>query len=190
MTQLELAADVLNRNFEMLKGTLGDFSDSDFHTRPYPDANHPAWQISHLISAETHMVSAFDPKAAAKLPDEFDKKFSKENCSKDDPAFFGSKAQLLDQFGKTRAATVAWVKTLKPADLDKPGPESLRSFAPTLGHVLEMVPMHVAMHIGLFQVTRRKLGKPVILTGSDHPRSSRRCRGLFLFNERPARADR
>jgi hypothetical protein len=162
MTSLELAADVLNRNHEMLKGTLGDFSDADFHTRPCPGANHPAWQIGHLINAETHMVSAFNPSAAAQLPDGFGKKFAKENAGKDDPAFFGAKAQLMDQFAKTRAATIAWVKTLKPADLDKPGPEQLKSFAPTLAHVLQMIPMHVAMHMGQFQVSRRKLAKPVL----------------------------
>ncbi|HEY1923415.1 MAG TPA: DinB family protein [Tepidisphaeraceae bacterium] len=162
MTTLELAADVLARNHEMLKNTLSDFSDADFHTRPCPGANHAAWQIGHLINAETGMVAAMDPKAVSKLPDGFDKKFSKETCSKDDPAFFGTKAQLMDQFGKTRAATIAWVKTLKPADLEKPGPESLKSFAPTVGHVLQMLPMHVTMHLGQFQVARRKMGKPIL----------------------------
>ena len=162
MTQVELMADVLNRNHEMLKGVLSDFSDSDFHARPCPGANHPAWQIGHLINAETFMVSHFDAKAMPKLPDGFDKKFNKETSSKDDPAFFGSKQQLMDQFAKTRNATIAWVKTLKPADMDKPGPEPIRSFAPTLGHVVELLPNHVAMHLGQFQVARRKLGKPVM----------------------------
>jgi hypothetical protein len=162
MTPIEMSADILKRSLDGLNGTLSDFSDADFHTRPCPGANHPAWQIGHLISAETHMVSAFDPKAVAKLPDGFDKKFNKETAKKDDPAFFGTKAQLMDQYAKTRAATIAWVKTLKPADLDKPAPESLRSFCPTLGHVLALLPAHAAMHMGQIQVTRRKLGKPII----------------------------
>jgi hypothetical protein len=162
MNQLELTADVLRRNMEMLQGTVADFSEAEFYTRPCPNANHPAWQIGHLIAAETFMVSSFDPKAMAKLPDGFDKKFSKETSSKDDPSFFGSKAQLMDQYARTRAATIAWVKTLKPADLDKPGPEPIRSLAPTLAHVLELLPTHTAMHVGQFQVTRRKLGKPIM----------------------------
>jgi hypothetical protein len=162
MTQFELAADVLKGNLEMLNGVISDFSEADFHSRTCPGANTPAWQIGHLIGAETFMVSAIDPKAMPKLPDGFDKKFNKETCSKDDPAFFGTKAQLMDQFGKTRAATIAWVKTLKPADLDKPGPEQLRSFAPTVGHVMMLLPSHVAMHMGQMQVSRRKLGKPVL----------------------------
>jgi hypothetical protein len=162
MTQLELMADVLNRNHDMLKGTLSDFSDADFYARPCPGANHPAWQIGHLVNAESSMVAACDPKAAAKLPDGFDKKFKKDTSSKDDPAFFGSKSELMDQFAKTRNASIAWVKTLKPADLDKPGPEPLRSFCPTVGHVVALLSNHVAMHMGQFQVARRKLGKPVL----------------------------
>ncbi|HEX4054315.1 MAG TPA: DinB family protein [Tepidisphaeraceae bacterium] len=162
MTSLELMADVLKGNSEMLIGTLGDFSDADIYTRPCPNANHPAWQLGHLIAAETGLVSAFDPTAAAKLPDGFDKKFTKETAGKDDPSFFGTKSQLLDQFTKTRAATIAWVKTLKPADLEKPSPERVRSFAPTLGHLVELIPTHTAMHVGQFQVARRKLGKPLI----------------------------
>jgi hypothetical protein len=162
MTPIELAADVLSSNHKFLEGTIADFSDADFHARPCPGANHPAWQIGHLIKAETGMVAGFNPNAPAKLPDGFDKKFTKETAGKDDPAFFGTKAQLMEQFGKTRSATIAWVKTLKPADLDKESPESLRRFAPTMGHLLEMLPVHVAMHIGQFQVLRRKLGKPVL----------------------------
>ncbi len=96
------------------------------------------------------------------MPDGFDKKFTKETAGKDDPSFFGGKSQLMDQFAKTRGATIAWVKTLQPADLDKPSPEQMRRFAPTLGHFLQMIPAHTAMHIGQFQVARRKLGKPLL----------------------------
>lgn len=162
MSSIDVAADTLQRSLDMVNGTLGDFSDADFYTRPCPGANHPAWQIGHLIASEARSVSAFDPNAAGKLPDGFDKKFSKETASKDDPSFFGTKSQLMDQFAKTRGATIAWVKTLKAADLEKPAPEQMRRFAPTLAHLLQMIPVHVAMHLGQFQVARRKLGKPLL----------------------------
>jgi hypothetical protein len=162
MSALQTLADGLTANLEMLKGTLADFSDADIYVRPCPGANHTAWQLGHIAGTEAWMVAQFDPKAAPKLPDGWDKKFSKENTSKDEPGFFGTKAELLDQLGKVRAATIAWVKTLTPADLDKPSTEKLKRMCPTLGHTLGLLPNHFSMHVGQMQVVRRKLGKPII----------------------------
>jgi hypothetical protein len=162
MNQSELAADVISRNVEMLKMTLADFSDADMLVRPCPGANHAAWQMGHLISAETRMINMIKPGAAAELPAGFDTKFTKETNSNDDPAFFPKKAALLEQLAKTRAATAAWAKSLTQADLDKPGPERMAAMAPTIGHMVAMVSLHSTMHIGQFQVIRRKLGKPIL----------------------------
>jgi hypothetical protein len=156
MSSLDVTVDVLNRNFEMLKGTLGDFSDADIYVRPCPGANHTAWQLGHLASAEANMVGAY------KLPEGYEKKFSKETSGKDDPKFFGTKTELLDQLSKVRAATIAWVKAATPADLDKPAPERMRRMCPTMGHLVQLLPSHFAMHMGQMQVIRRKLGKPIV----------------------------
>ncbi|HUB26334.1 MAG TPA: DinB family protein [Tepidisphaeraceae bacterium] len=162
MTQIELAADVLSRNVEILKMTLADFSDADMLVRPCQGANHAAWQLGHVIAAETRLVGMFGATGIPELPAGFADKFTKETSKKDDAGFFPGKAALCDQFVKTRAGTVAWVKTLKPADLDKPMPETMAARIPTLGHVVALLPTHMAMHIGQFQVIRRKLGKPVL----------------------------
>ena len=69
---------------------------------------------------------------------------------------------FVDLLTKTRMATIAWVKTLTPADLGKPGPEPMKQFCPTVGHIVELLPTHFAMHMGQMQVARRKLGKPVM----------------------------
>ena len=162
MGTLDLNADVLKRNLDMFIGTLSDFSDADMYVRPCPGANNPAWQIGHLAGSETWMVSQINPNAMPKLPEGFEKKFSKENCTKEESGCFGTKNELIDQLTKTRMATIAWVKTLQPADLEKPAPEKLRNFCPTVGHVVELLPSHFAMHMGQMQVARRKLGKPII----------------------------
>jgi DinB superfamily len=162
MSFAESTAAGLQFNLDMVNGTLSDFSDSEFFARPCPGANHPAWQIGHLTSAETGMVNGLSPGAGATLPEGFGKKFTRETAGKDDPSFFGSKAQLMDLFGKARAATIAWVRTLTPADLAKPSPESMRRMAQTLGDALILIPVHTAMHLGQIQVARRKLGKPLL----------------------------
>lgn len=162
MNQIELAADVLQRNLDLLKMTLADFSDADLLVRPAPSANHMAWQLGHLANAESNLVNAVKPGAVTSVPPAFADKFNKQTASIDDPSFFPKKAQLLDVLLNLRAATIAWVKTLEPVDLDQPMPEKYRARIPTVGHLLAMLPGHVAMHVGQFQVIRRKLGKPLL----------------------------
>lgn len=162
MTQSELAAELLKTNLEMLKSTVADFSDADMLTRPCPGANHPAWQIGHLINSEVGMLNAVKPGMAPELPAGFSDKFKKDTASKDDPNFFPKKAELLDTFSKVRGATAQWVKGLSQADLEKPSPEKMRNWAPTIGHLTSMIPAHTMMHVGQLQVARRKLGKPVL----------------------------
>ncbi|HEY2589906.1 MAG TPA: DinB family protein [Tepidisphaeraceae bacterium] len=162
MNPIQLFVDQLNQNHEMLMGTLGDFSDADVLVRPCPGANNVAWQLGHLIKSEAGALAGFAPGAAPTLPAGFADKITKETAGKDDPNFFPKKAELLDLFGKVRSATIAWAKGLKEADLAQSAPERMRGWAPTAGHWLGAVTGHVAMHVGQFQVIRRKLGKPVL----------------------------
>ncbi|HWE96460.1 MAG TPA: DinB family protein [Tepidisphaeraceae bacterium] len=162
MNQSELSAELLKGNLEMLKGTLADFSDADMLARPCPGANHPAWQVGHLIGSEVSMLNALKPGSAPELPAGFLDRFKKETAGNDDASFFPKKAELLDALSKVRAATITLAQGLTPADMDQPAPEKMRSWAPTVAHLLAMIPAHTMMHVGQFQVCRRKLGKPVL----------------------------
>lgn len=162
MNQNELAAELLTRNLEMLKSTIADFSDADMLARPCPGANHTAWQLGHLINSEVSILNGLKPGSAPTLPPGFAEKFKRDNAGNDDPNFFPKKAELLDTFSKVRGATAAFARNLSPAEMNQPSPEKVRSWAPTVGHLLAMIPAHVAMHVGQFQVARRKLGKPVL----------------------------
>jgi uncharacterized damage-inducible protein DinB len=162
MTQIELAADAAQRSLGMLMMTLADFSDADFFVRPCPGANHATWQLGHLTTSEARIVNGVKPGGNTAVPEEFAAKFTKETSTNDDAAFFPKKAVILDQLSKTRAATVAWIKTLTPADLDKPGPERMAKMCPSVGHLLGLIGNHDMMHMGQLQVIRRKLGKPIL----------------------------
>ena len=162
MTTNELIATTLVQNLDMLKMTLGDFSDADMLVRPAPGANHAAWQLGHLAGSEAHLVNAASPGAIPAFPEEFSNRFTKETASVDDPAAFPKKAELIAAMEKVRAATIQWVKGLSQADLDAPTPEKLQRFAATRGHLAIMTGAHLMMHMGQFQVIRRKLGKPVL----------------------------
>jgi hypothetical protein len=162
MPQNELLVDVLHRDLGMLQMTIADMTDAELVQRPVPAANNALWQLGHLIAAEAQMVNACAGKSVIDLPAGFADKYKKETAKVNDAAKLGTKAELLAQFGKVREKTCGWVGTLSPADLAKPSPENMRQFFPTVGHLVNLFPMHDAMHLGQIQVLRRKLGKPVL----------------------------
>ncbi|MGH7178296.1 MAG: DinB family protein [Tepidisphaeraceae bacterium] len=163
MNAIELLVRELNGSAEWLKMTLADFTDADLMTRPAPAANHPMWQLGHLCAGEVMMMSMIKPGIMPELPAGFVEKFDKKTAGIDDAKQFGAtKQQLLDLLTRIRGATVGFVKTLRPEDLDAPAPEKMRSFCPTVGDLIALQSSHIAMHMGQMQVARRKLGKPVL----------------------------
>jgi hypothetical protein len=162
MAEIQMIVDLLARNIPMVNATLADFSDTEMLVRPCPGANHAAWQLGHLVVAEANMTNAAIQEGAIQLPQGFAEKFKKETASMDDPSFFPKKAELLALLAKGRDTIIGLAKGLQPADLAKPTPDRLQRFAPTVGELLLMYPVHVAMHTGQWQVIRRKLGKPLL----------------------------
>lgn len=162
MTPIELMADNLVRMYGMLEWTLADFSDADMMVRPVPAANHALWQVGHL-AVETAVFAAAIPGATVPaVPPEWKDKFGKGAAKSDDLKFFPPRAEVMKVFAAVRDAMAEAVKRASPEDLDQPSPEPFRSFAPTVGHLIEMTSAHFMMHVGQFQVIRRKLGKPVL----------------------------
>jgi hypothetical protein len=163
MTPFELMSDVLVRNGEILKMTLADFSEQEMLARPVPGANHAAWQLGHLIGSAAYMLkevapAGVVPEAAAQLG----AKYEGKTANIDDAAFFANKSELLEVFAQIHDAISTWVKTLTPNDLNRPTPARMADYAPTVGHVVLMIPGHIMMHVGQMQVIRRKLGKPLL----------------------------
>lgn len=159
------AIDVLVKNVEeslnWLKWTIADISDAELMTRPCEGANHANWQLGHLVVGCNHMMAPAGGKAI-ELPVGFAEKYSKEAASSNDAAKFAKKDELIALLDKVHSAAVTGIKSLKEADLSKPGPESMKDYAPTIGAVALLLGQHLQMHMGQFQVIRRKLGKPVL----------------------------
>jgi hypothetical protein len=147
----------------VLKSYLADLSDADLLRRPGPGCNHLAWQLGHLIASECSLLEAVAPGASIKLPDNFAAQHDKANAGSDDASKFATKQQYLDLLDKVQAATAAALDKVSAADLDKPGPESFQSFAPTVGSVFVLIATHPMMHAGQFVPVRRALGKPVVM---------------------------
>jgi hypothetical protein len=146
----------------LFTNSLTDLSDADLLVRPVPAANHIAWQIGHLINSEHGLVLAQLPDAKfPALPAGFKEAHAQEKSASD--TGFATKAEYLDLFTKTRAATLAALAGITDADLDKPSRGRMAAFAPNLGACFVLVCNHTMMHGGQFSVVRRKLGKPVLM---------------------------
>jgi hypothetical protein len=152
----------LNSSQYILEWYLADLADADLVVRPVPRANHIAWQLGHLIASEKRMGSLLPTARYPELPAGFAEQHNKESAAIEPPHGFASKAEYLNLFQKTRAATLAALDKLPESDLDRPSEGPVSQVAPTLGAVLLLVANHTMMHAGQFSVVRRKLGKPVL----------------------------
>ncbi len=162
MNGIAVLQQVMNFNDFVLTKYLDDLSDADLLIRTSPNANHIAWQLGHLISAEKGIVTSQLPGSAyPELPAGFDEQHSKDTVTKD--TGFLSKAQYVDLYNKVRAATRATLAKLSDADLDKPSTGRMAAMFPKLGAVLTLAANHPLMHAGQFASVRRKLGKPVAI---------------------------
>ena len=143
----------------VVKAYLADLCDADLLVRPVPGVNHIAWQLGHLICSEREMVEAIAPGSMPALPANFAAQHSKETAGSDKPGDFLKKEDYVKLMDEVRAGTVKALGSFSDTDLDKPAPESMRSYAPTIASVFTLQPSHWMMHAGQWAVTRRKLGR-------------------------------
>lgn len=160
------AQEVLKTNHDMstmvLKSYISDLSDAELMSRPGPGCNHIAYQLGHLIASECHLLESVVPGAAAKLPDGFAEKHSKENAHCDDAAQFFSKDEYLEQLDRVQAATTAALDKITDTQLDAPAPDEFISWCPTVGAMFVIITTHRMMHVGQFVPIRRALNKPIL----------------------------
>jgi uncharacterized damage-inducible protein DinB len=152
---------VMANNDVVLTSYLKDLSDADLLTRPAPNANHIAWQLGHLISAELNLLQSIPGAPKVALPADFDKQHSKESCGSD--SGFRTKAEYLELYQKVRENSAKFLAALPDADLEKPTQGRMAQFAPSWGALLVLIANHPMMHAGQIAVLRRKLGKPIVM---------------------------
>ncbi len=162
MTGTEAIKTSLEATSWLFTNALTDLSDADLLVRPVPGANHAAWQIGHLITSEQGLVQSQIPDAKMPaLPAGFKEAHAMDQIGTDAGKFL-TKAEYVDLFNKTRAATLAALAGLSDADLDKPTTGNMAQMAPNLGAWFVLTSNHTLMHGSQFSVIRRKLGKPVL----------------------------
>ena len=162
MNAKDVIKNTIDTSHMLLTTYLGDFTDADLMVRPVPQANHVAWQLGHLIASENKMLSEAGFRMPA-LPNGLAEDHTKETSTSNDPARFHKKDQYLAWLTEQRAATMRHLAAVADAALDKPTPESMKAYAPTVGAAFNMIGIHELMHAAQFPPIRRKLGKPILI---------------------------
>ena len=159
MTPKDVFRQVLGSGDMLLRTYIGDMSDADLLVRSVPGSNHTAWQLGHLLASTSDILTDLG-HPAIELPEGFAAAHSAETAALDDPARFARKAEYLALLDKAKSAILAAIEATPDANLDAPGPEAMRQYAPTVGAVLTMLGGHWLMHSGQLVPIRRKLGRP------------------------------
>jgi hypothetical protein len=159
MTPKDLIRQTIEWSHFLIHMYLEDLSDADLLVRSVPEANHIAWQLGHMVGAVPHILAGLG-RTPPPLPEGFEAAYTRETAGSDDPAKFAKKAQYLALMDQMKAASLAAVDETPDNELDAPGPEAMREYAPTVASVLMLLGTHWLMHAGQFVPIRRKLGKP------------------------------
>jgi hypothetical protein len=159
MNAKDAIRQVIEWSYMVTQSYVADLTDAELLVRSVPGSNHIAWQLGHMIGGVPMMLGALGREAPA-LPEGFEAAHSRETSASDDPAKFRKKAEYLALMEQMKAASLAAVDATPDADLDKPGPEMMREYAPTVAAMLMVLGTHWLMHAGQFIPIRRKLGKP------------------------------
>lgn len=161
MTTKDVLRESINSAHWITGELLKDLSDADLLHRPVPAMNHIAWQLGHIIVSEQQMMAGAG-FAMPELPAGFDKNHHKDNSTSNDPKQFGTKAQYMQMLGDMHAATFKHLDAASDARLSEDAPEAMRSYAPKIASVFNVIGGHEYMHQGQFVAVRRSLGKPVL----------------------------
>ena len=158
MNAKNILREVVEFGHMLAKSYVGDLTDADLLVRSVPGSNHIAWQMGHMIGGTQQMLKALG-HPAPELPSGFAEAYTAETSASDDPKKFATKAEYLALADKMKEASLKAIDATPENALDRPGPESMREYAPTVASALMMLGNHWTMHVGQFVPIRRKLGK-------------------------------
>lgn len=162
MTVKQLLLDAMAFTTKVMTDFVADLTDAELLVRPVDGANHIAWQLGHLITAEHRLMRGIGA-SMPDLPDGFAHRHNKAAAASDDAANFATKDEYLRLYAEQRAASRAALEGHDEAKFADPLPE--RGFPPHLKRFVDvflLLSMHQCLHSGQFTATRRKLGKAVV----------------------------
>jgi hypothetical protein len=159
MNAKEAIRTTMNTADFMVESYLTDIKPEEMLVRSVPGANHLAWQLGHLISAERRLVEAAAPGSMPALPDGFAERHTKDTAASDNRADFLSKDEYLKLAKTVRAATLKALDKISDTDLDRPVTGRVPPFVKSAGDCFVTAGGHWILHAGQWVVLRRHLGR-------------------------------
>lgn len=151
MANLSLIDFTLNQyagTLKDLREAVADIDDAHMALQFKGIVNHPAWTIGHLVTASGLILMLLDEPG-----DHFagfdTKKYGPGSTPVSDRSQYPSKTELLAALAKQHDLVSPSVRAKHEAYFNKPSPEFLRSFAPTIGQIVfYLLATHESYHIG------------------------------------------
>jgi hypothetical protein len=155
---IELILGVYAETLKDAEELTADIDDARFAEQPAGIRNHPAWTLGHLVVSGNFILILLDEKPIA-VPENYGKLFPPGTQPTSDRATYPSKQTLLSHLKQVHTAAVDAVRRKHASYFDRPSPENLRSFAPTLGKIIVyLLAAHENNHLGQLIAWRRAAG--------------------------------
>jgi hypothetical protein len=141
-----------------ITSAVADIPDERLAEQPSGVVNHPAWTLAHLGSAAGFIISLLDEPVDGDIMAEF-KQFGPGSQPTPDRSAYASRADMLATLAARHARAEAAVRAKHTTHFDRPPPEFVRAFAPTIGRlVVYLLAAHESYHLGQLMQWRRAAG--------------------------------
>jgi hypothetical protein len=155
---LEVALDHFADSLKFISESIADVPEHRLAEQPAGVINHPAWTISHLVAAIEFTLTLLEEQTPLPAGVSY-KAFGNGSKPLAHRKEYRSKPDLLAHLALAHDALARAARAKHATHFPRPTPDALRSFAPTIGHVvLYMLTAHDQYHLGQLMVWRRAAG--------------------------------
>jgi hypothetical protein len=143
---------------------VDDIPEKDITIQPGAIANHPAWQLGHLVNTTNNMQAMLGGKLT--LDDSWKKKFGRNSVPSPNRSDYPSKAELLCLLDERRAEFTRLFKAVSSDELAKdPSEFGVPPFFNSKGMFFTFVmTTHESTHLGQLASWRRAMALPQALS--------------------------
>lgn len=163
MARLEFAIRRIEAAREDTKRFLEDLSDDEWFAQPFEGANHIAWQVGHLATAEYGIVvgEALGRTFADVdwLTDDFRTLFRRESVPQSDAGSYPQPTEIVAMLDRVHRHALDGLATVSDDLLDEPSAHG-HPLAETRLDALHLCAWHEGVHTGQIAMLRRAIGRP------------------------------